>query len=206
MIPRITLLAVILGFLTGSSAALNAAPLAVVTVGAPAINCVFDPSCKVTVSDGIGAIPVPGITGTARLQSRTFTGAAGAPAAGKTIYMYRVDLTQAVGKGDTPCVGALILDFGPTPKFDYDKNGSPDDVFVVTSGGLGTIPLAWADKTGNLIAFTFGKPVCPGASPGAGDTSFFFGLASDAAHRAVNAQVMLTSGRLVAAPARAPIQ
>jgi hypothetical protein len=149
---------------------------------------------------------VPGVTGAARLQSRTFKGAAGAPAADNTIYMHRVDLTQAVGKGDTPCVGALVLDFGATPKFDYDNNGSPDDIFVITSGGLGTIPLAWADRIGNVITFVFGKPVCPGASAGVGDTSFFFGLGSAQTHRTINAQVMLTSGRLVAVPARAPMQ
>jgi hypothetical protein len=206
MTSRIAMLAATLGFLTGSAETPDAASLVVVTVAAPAINCVFNQSCKVTVSEGIGTIPVPGITGTARMESRTLAGGAGTPTEGKTIYMYRVDLTQATGKSGTPCVGALVLDFGPIPSFDYDKDATPDDVFVITVGGLGTIPLAWADRTGNMITFAFGRPVCPGASAGAGETSFFFGLASAKAQRTINAQVMLTNGQFVATPARAPIQ
>ncbi len=45
-------------------------------------------------------------------------------------------------------------------------------VFVVTSGGLGTVGLKSAVQAGVKIAFTFTAPVCPGA------TSYFFGLAS----------------------------
>jgi hypothetical protein len=60
----------------------GAAPLSVVKVAAPDINCVFETDCTIVVTDSIGNIPLPNITGTARLQSRTFTGQAGAPGAG----------------------------------------------------------------------------------------------------------------------------
>lgn len=52
--------------------------LKVVDVGAPAINCVFDSSCTVTVTDSTAPIPIPA-GGTNFLQSRTFTGKPGAP-------------------------------------------------------------------------------------------------------------------------------
>src|SRR5450755_4592131 len=93
----------------------QAASLSFVNVTAPAINCVFNTPCTVTVTDSVDTIAVPaGLwTGTARLQSRTFVGAAGSPAAGKTAYEYRVDLTQAVSDGEVPCVTDIAIDFGP---------------------------------------------------------------------------------------------
>jgi hypothetical protein len=151
-------------------AAAASAPLTIVDVGAPAINCVFNTTCKVVVNDSVGSIAVPGAVGTARLQSRTFVGSAGAPAVGKTGYEYWVDLTQSVAVGNIVCVTALKLDFGPVSKFHYKTGGPLADVFVVTSGGLG---IASADIVGNIITFNFGAPVCPGAAPGKGDTSFF---------------------------------
>src|SRR5450759_3119994 len=68
------------------------APLNVVTVGAPAVNCVIDPTCRITVSDSIAPVPTA-ISGTSFLQSRTFTGNSGAPANGFYGYEYRIDLT-----------------------------------------------------------------------------------------------------------------
>src|SRR3954463_16041392 len=155
-----------------------AAPLTVVTVAAPDINCVFETDCTVVVTDSIGNIPVPSITGLARLQSRTFAGQAGAPAAGKTAFEYRLDLTQATAVGDVACVTGLNVDFGPVTKLQYNKVGPTDDVFVVTKGGLGTIGLASADLNGSVVAFEFSQPVCAADSSGPGHTTFFFGLAS----------------------------
>jgi hypothetical protein len=181
-------------------AAAMAGPLVVVDVGAPAINCVFNTTCKVVVDDTVGNIAVPGAVGTARLQSRAFVGTAGAPANGS---MYRVDLTQAVAVGNVVCVTALKLDFGPISKFHYNTGGPLADVFVVTSGGLGNVALASADQVGNVITFNFSAPVCPGAAPGKGDTSFFFGLAAVKAPKTIMAQVQVGSS-LVNVAARAP--
>src|SRR6185369_2692687 len=98
-----------------------AAPLNVVTVAAPNVNCVFETDCTVVVTDSVGTIAVPNTTGTARLQSRTFTGKPGAVGDGKTAYEYRVDLTQAATPGDQACVTGLDVDFGPVAKLDYNK-------------------------------------------------------------------------------------
>src|SRR5262245_5024315 len=93
--------------------AAQAQPLTVVEVNAPAVNCVFHPACTITVSDSVGFIPLPYLVApnTAFLQSRTFSGAPGTPAAGKAGYMYRISLTQAGGSPD--CLGGLALNFGP---------------------------------------------------------------------------------------------
>jgi hypothetical protein len=192
------------GILLTLSVNAQAAPLTVVNVGAPAINCVFDTTCKLTVNDTIGTIPLPGISGTARLQSRAFNGAAGAPAAGKHGHLYRVDLTNAVGVGNIPCVSVLKLNFGPVTKLAYVNGGAPGDVYVITSGGLGSIGIASADKVGNVITFTFSKPVCGGASAGKGDTSYFFGLTGATPPKAITAQMQVTGGPLISVPARVP--
>src|SRR4029450_9552817 len=80
------------------AAAAAAAPLDVVPVGAPAINCKFDTDCNITVSDTTANIALPGATGSAFLQSRTFPpGEAGTAAAGLQAYEYRIHLPNLAG-------------------------------------------------------------------------------------------------------------
>src|ERR1044071_970390 len=89
------------------SGAADAQTLTVVEVSAPAINCVFNATCKITVSDTTGNILLPTVgPGTAWLQSRTFAGQPGTPAAGLTGYNYRISMTQASGQAD--CIESLI--------------------------------------------------------------------------------------------------
>ena len=179
-------------------------PLRVVNVSSSSVTCVFNTSCTVTVSDTVGTIPLPGISGNARLQSRTFVGGAGAPAAGFNGYEYRVDLTNAVGILDIPCISQLRIGFGPVASFQYDGAGPLDQVYVITSGGLGTIGLASAVKSGNEITFTFAAPVCGGGHPGGGSTSFFFGLASTRAPSAITAVAVPSSGGSLSVAGTAP--
>ena len=185
-------------------AAAQAAALKVVTVTAPDINCVFDPSCKLVVTDSVGDIVIPGMTGKAILQSRSFSGAAGAPGAGLTGYEYRVDLTQAVSQVDGSCVSELTIDFGPLVQLQYNKVGPNDDVYVVTKGGLGLIGLFSADMTDTKINFVFDQPVCAGIEGGKGQTSFFFGLAAKGAPTPVTATVSVPGLGPVDVKARAP--
>lgn len=177
------------GLLITSFSASQAASLSVVSVNAPAINCVFETDCTIVVSDTVGTIPLPTITGTARLQSRTFTGKPGSQAAGKTGYEYRVDLTQAQAIADVACITALFVDFGAISKLQYNAAGPADDVFVVTKGGLGTIGLASAEQTGNTVKFTFSQPVCAADTSSPGQTTFFFGLASSFAPKPITAGI-----------------
>jgi len=187
-------------------AVVQAATLSFVNVGAPAINCVFNTTCTVTVTDSVDIITVPaGVwAGTARLQSRTFVGAAGAPGAGKTAYEYRVDLTQAVSNGEVPCVTDIAIDFGPVTKLQYNNAGPVDDVYVVTKGGLGTVGLYHVEQAGNIITFTFNQPVCAGPAPGTGHTSYFFGLASTFPPHAITAKVSVPGLEPIDVKARAP--
>ena len=185
-------------------AAARAQPLTVVEVNAPAVNCVFHPACIITVSDTVGFIPLPFLAApnTAFLQSRTFSGVAGTPAAGRAGYMYRISLTQAAGSGN--CLGGLVLNFGPALKLPY----APDklaDVFVVTSGGLSSIGLKSAERFGAVIVFELAKPLCLDGGPNLANTTFFFGLAADTPAMTTAAQIF-SSGNppLYSVDARVP--
>jgi hypothetical protein len=174
-----------LSTLLGASA-VAAKPLKIVTVSAPAINCVFNATCKLTVTDSSGNLDMPFLAtpGTAWLQSRTFSGEPGTPGAGLTGYEYRLSMTQAAGFSD--CVLGLVLDFGPVKQLPYTP-GSLSDVYVVTGGGVGTVGLKSADQEGSIITFAFDKPVCVPPAPSSAATTFFFGLASPKPPRAIGA-------------------
>jgi len=151
----------------------HAAALTVINVGAPSVNCIFDVTCTEIVTDSIGTFTPPGDAGTARLQTRTSPGNAPAPAGGQMDYEYRIDLTDVTGSN---CVNALKVDFGPVIAEYYPPSSTKVDVYVVTSGGLGSVGVATATQLGDSETyFTFGSGgVCPG------QTSFFFGLTSAA--------------------------
>lgn len=164
-----------------------AAPLTIVEVGAPAINCVFHPSCTVTVNDSSSPVPILTGTGAGFLQSRTFLGVLGTPGAGKTAYLYRLDMRNAAGAFD--CIGGLVMNFGPVTKLPYQPASPPADVFVVTAGGLGTVRLKSAQQDGDIITFEFDQQICFDPAPSAKNTTFFFGLAAATAPKSIAVQM-----------------
>src|SRR3979411_1188174 len=133
----------------------QAVPLKVVDVSAPAINCVFNSSCTVTVNDTTDNIMMS-TGGTGFLQSRTYQGASGSLAAGLYAYEYRIDLRNAVGLTAISCIDWMTISFGPVVSFlNYGGDAKPDEVFVVTGGGIGTIGIASAVQSGSKIKFKF---------------------------------------------------
>jgi hypothetical protein len=183
--------------------AAQAQVLKVVEVGAPAINCVFQTDCNIPVSDTTGNIPISSLTlGTAWLQSRTFAGEAGAPGVGTTGYEYRISMTQAAGTSD--CVISFTLNFGPHKPLPY-KNNQNADVYVVTTGGLGTISLTKAERFGDVIEFTLSKALCVNGPANIANTTFFIGLAATAAPMHINAHIAATGPTpIFAVDARVP--
>jgi hypothetical protein len=184
--------------------AVLAVPLKVVNVSAPAINCVFNPGCTVTVNDSSDNIAMS-TGGTGFLQSRTYSGAAGAPANGLYAYEYRIDLRNAVGAVAISCIDSMTISFGSlVSTLNYGGTAAPDQVFVVTGGGIGTIGLASAIQSGSNIKFNFVKPICEGGAPGKGDSSFFWGLTSKTPPQFVSAKLHETGGVNHIVKARAP--
>lgn len=192
-----------------STAALGQEPtpgvqLKVVTVAAPAVNCVYSANCTITVTDTVGQLTLQNLDtpNTAWLQSRTFTGMAGTPGAGKTGYEYRLDMTQATGA--LQCVGGLVVNFGPISQLPF-ANNTPADVYVVTQGGLGTIGIGSAYQSGDIITFNFSQSICASKPANPADTTFFFGLASVHPPAPTLAGVFVTgSPPYYNVPARAP--
>jgi hypothetical protein len=183
----------------------NAAPLKIVNVSAPAINCVFNSSCSVSVKDSSGSFPLSA-GGAGNLKSRTFKGADGTPAAGLFVYEYRLDLEEAVGFTALSCIDWVTISFGPVVStVNYGGDSKPDQVFVVSKGGIGTIGLASAVQTRSSIKFKFKSPVCAGTSPGKGDSTFFWGLVSKKSPTNVTATVHEMNGVTRVVKARSPM-
>jgi len=191
------------GALLPATAALAAAtPLTVVQVAAPDVVCVFQASCSVTVNDSTAKVPLNFSAGEPFLQSRTFAGAPGTPAAGLTGYEYRVDLRSA--GGSVECLLGLVIDFGPVQALPY-KAGGDAHVYVITQGGLGSIGVKSAEQDGNIIEFTFDKPMCVGVGANSGESTFFFGLASTKPPHAITAGMWgIGSPAYITLDARAP--
>jgi hypothetical protein len=181
-----------------------AAPLKVVNVSAPAINCVFNTPCTITVNDMDDNVTLSA-GGTGTLKSRTFKGYPGSPADGLFGYEYRLDLRNAVGAENNACIDWMTITFGPViSTLDFDGDRKPDHVFVVTSGGLGTIGIASAVQTGNNIKFTFTAPVCEGSAPGKGAGSFVWGLVSKGPAKFVTATLHEPRGATHVVKSRSP--
>ena len=182
-------------------ASLAAQPLRVVNVSAPAINCVFSTTCKITVTDMSSPIWGGGF-----LQSRNYRARRGSPAAGRYVYEYRVDLRNSVGTVALGAITQLTVDFGPDVRFDFNHDRRLDDVFVVTGGGLGNKGLASAVRSGTSITFTFaGGGIAQGGGPGRGDSSYFFGIVSTKPRRNVTVTATNTLGPPLTLNAWAPM-
>jgi hypothetical protein len=172
-----------------------------VNVSAPQINCVFNTTCRVTVTD----LATPYL-GNGFLQSRTFQAAPGSPAAGKWVYQYRIDLRNVAGTTAIPLVTSLSMPVAaPIVSMDYNGDGNAtDQVFIVTGGGLGSVGPAQAWLHGDTLHFTFNPAVQGGSAPGAGQSSYFFGFVTESAPADVAARIEANVASDVFLAARAP--
>src|SRR5947199_1725022 len=142
-------------------AAAQSVPLFPAQVSQANIDCLFGVQCAITPHDETTEIPVPGITGTALLHSRTVTAPSGSRAEGRTAYQYRVDLTNATTQGDFTCLLNLSVEFGPVAKLPYAAGTILRDVYEITQGApANPIGFSAAQQSGDVVTFTFGRPVC----------------------------------------------
>ena len=184
--------------------AAKAAPLKIVNVGAPAINCVFSTSCSVRVKDTKEDFML-GAGGKGILRTRTFKGADGSPAEGLFAYEYRLDLTDAVGTKPS-CIDWISVSFGPVVKsLDFGGDARPDQVFVITTGAIGSIGLTSAIQTRDTIKFRFKSPVCSGTAATKGASTYFWGLVSTSDPENINALIHETGGATHVVKTRSPM-
>ena len=184
--------------------ATQAAPLKIVNVTAPAINCVFSSSCSVRVKDTKEDVRLS-TGGKGVLQTRTFKGASDSPADGLFVYEYRLDLRDAVG-AKASCIDWISISFGPVVStLNYGGDARADQVFVITSGGTGSIGLASAAQTRGTIRFKFKSPVCGGVLAGKGDETYFWGLVSEQPPKNMTVLLHETGGATQVVKSRSPM-
>lgn len=192
------------------SAALAATPLTIVQVQEHALACLLSANCVVNSTLTNSTFTLTGVAGNGVLHTRTAAVTAGV-AAGETIYAYRVDMTAArqSATGGSVCVKNMTINFGPDSPLAYipatAANGAiSGDVFVISSGGPGTVGLASATRNGNAITFVFSTPICPTMPAithvAAGTSSFLFGLAAPTAPKA-GVALLAASPTVTATPA-----
>ena len=88
------------GVLVAAPAMAQSVPLFPAQVSGPNIDCLFSAQCAITPRDEFEEIPLPAIKGKAIFHSRTFRGAADSRAPGRTVYQYRIDLSDATTVAD----------------------------------------------------------------------------------------------------------
>lgn len=135
-------------------------------------------------------IPLPGINGNAVLHSRVIRAAPGSRAEGRFAYEYRVDLSNATTFVDSSCVVNLSVKFGPIAKLPFAPNSLRDVYEIKQDVPANQVGFSSAVQTGDLVTFTFERPVCASDGGGPGNTTFAFGLAStDGPDRGVTVQI-----------------
>jgi hypothetical protein len=182
LIPGILILLMLLGC--------NGSHLSIVNVNAPAVNYVFDNDGVITVTDTSDDINLSGMEGTGFLQSRTLPpGEPGTQAEGLYGYEYRIDIRDVAGILNMVSITSLRIVFGPVESLDFDGDGTLEEVYVVTSGGLGSVAPTSVDVAGDTLTFNFSPGVSVGSYPGGGESSFFFGVVSAYAAHHVNCEI-----------------
>jgi hypothetical protein len=163
----------------------------VVNTSAPSVNCIFSTTCTLYVSDMSSPI-----LGSGKIQSRIVQGQPGSAAAGKWLYLYRIDLRQVAGITSIPYVTQMAISgWGPVRQYDYNFDSvATDHVFNITAGGLGTKAVTSSTVFFGWTYFILNNPVYGGNFPGDGESSYFFGLVSDYPPSVKNASVDTDSG------------
>jgi hypothetical protein len=135
-------------------------------------HSLFDPSGTTGGLDFDDAI-----LGTGRLVTRFLRAEPGTPAEGLTVFEYFIDLSEVDRDGRS--VTAFSLGFDPLVDYlDYNADGTPDHVFVITELSSGSVAPRSADRIGRRITFTFDPPIRPGRPYYDGGMSYPFRMAS----------------------------
>ena len=155
----------------------SASVLDIAQISASELECLFSTTCTSLSSTSITNFTLTGAAGSGFMQSRRpSAGQPGAAGAGLYSYRYQFDLSAMVGASF--CIDEMEIDFGPVVPLDYDEDGSLEHVYVISSGGSGSIAPSSVEKDSQMVKFSFSPGVCAGAAAGEGDLSFIFGMAS----------------------------
>jgi hypothetical protein len=157
----------------------DAGPLKIVNVNFPAIHCLFNTNCTITVADVSSPFTVTNAATTGFLQSRTYKGLPGTPESGLNGYMYRIGLNNLPGNGTNHSVtiDSLQLSFNPVSSFTY--NGQTNNqLWIATVGGLGSIAPGSALQMGSRVTIRFNPPLVISGGSRQELSTYFFGMIS----------------------------
>ena len=157
------------------------------------VQCIFSPTCSVTVTDYVAEFAVSGGSGNGRLQSRIFQSQDG-----NWVYEYRINMTQVAGLTYTPYADYLaIYNWGTPIQYDFNSDSvATDHVFNITSGGCSpcTKTVTNAFLSSGYTYFYASSGVYSGSYVGGGESTYFFGLVSSQAPVLRTIWVHLDSG------------
>ena len=170
---------------------IHAAPLKIVKVNAPAINYLFSSNGTVTVNDTVDQFTtnlppyttnLPNASLSGLLQSRTYKGQPGTPEAGLNAYEYRLVLQKLTG-AKSVSIDSMTLKFSPYSSFNYNniiRRQVSEQVWVVTSGGVGSVGPGSAAASRSKVTFQFNPPLTLSNDSSQETSSYFFGMISPA--------------------------
>lgn len=158
------------------------------------VQCIFSPTCSVTVTDYATDFAVPGGSGNGRLQSRVFQSQDG-----RWVYEYRINMTQVAGLTYIPYADYLaISQWGTFQPYDFNSDGiATDHVFNITSGGCSPCTKSVTSAfpvAPNWTYWHVSGLVYAGSYIGGGESTYFFGQVSTAAPVLRTLYVHLDSG------------
>jgi hypothetical protein len=160
-----------------AAAGVHAQSLQLLNANYPGILCRFSPDCHVTPTSDSSSFDITNFAATCVLESRSFLGN-GMDAHGVYGYEYRVILNNHGERGTNYLtVDSLTLNFDSLQSFAFGQHAS-NQVWIVTSGGPGSVAPGAAEMTESNVVVQFNPPLVLATLTNNSVSTYFFGMAS----------------------------
>lgn len=182
-----------------AAAGLQAQSLRLLNVNDPGIYCRFSPDCHVSPVETSSTFTPTNLAAACVLESRSFAGNS-MDAAGTYGYEYRVVLNNAGAQGDNfLTVESLTLNFDFPQFFAFGGHAS-NQVWVVATGGPGSLAPGSASLSGTNVVVHFNPPIILVTNTNQSTGSYYFGMISTGQPRVTTAVVTGLAQALPDAP------
>ncbi len=167
----------------------------VVEVDATAFAHLFWGADSVVVEDSIETFSLKGAASAATIQTRTYPPGTTAATEGLQVYEYRVALSGVPGDA---AITSMAVEAGELETVEYTP-GTRGEVFVVTTGGVGSVSIDAVERAGTVLTFHFA-----GGGIESGASSLFFGMTAAKPPRAGITSLVDTAGNTYETAVRVP--
>jgi hypothetical protein len=156
---------------------LHAQSLKFLNVSDPGIYCRFSPDCHVVPVGKSSSFMPTNLAVTCALESRSFVGNS-TDTTGVYGYEYRVILNNAGAQGDNLLtVDSLTLNFDSPQYFAFGGHAS-NQVWVVATGGAGSLAPGSASFMDTNVVFQFDPPIVLATKTNQSTGTYYFGMMS----------------------------